>query len=452
MRRAIVALLALSAVLAAASLAGAKGLVLRVPIEGMIDFGLAQLVERAVKEAEDDDADALLIDINTLGGRVDAMIEIRDALVNAQVRTVAFVDPRAISAGALIAISCDSIYFVPGGTMGAATPVEGDTGEAASEKVVSYARTEFRATAERKGRPPDVAAAMVDKEIGVEGLVERGKLLTLTSEQALRVGMADGIVKTEADVLAALSLTGATVRTLSPNWAENIVRFLNHPVIAGLLMTIIFFGIIAEVQTPGFGAAGLTALIALVLFLGGRYVVGLVGLEEVLLLAAGVTLILIEIFAVPGFGVVGFLGIGCLLAAMVLALLGRAPTGGDINLALSTLALSIVVAIIGAVVLFRFVERTPMWARVRLSETQRTEQGWVAAQREPGLEGTVGVALTDLRPAGAAEFAGKRFDVVSEAAFIERGRRVRVLHHEGYRIVVQEVVEPSTGESPSTRA
>lgn len=443
-----VLLRALSASLLAATALGitppalaAKGVVLRVPIEGQIDFGLAQLVERVVREAEQEEADAVLIDINTLGGRIDAMIEIRDALVNSKVLTVAYVDPRAISAGALVAMSCDSIYFAPGGTMGAATPVEGGTGEKASEKVVSYARTEFRATAERKGRPAEVAAAMVDEEIEIKGLVERGKLLTLTATQALEVGMADDIVDSEVALLAHIDLAGASVRTLVPNWAENFVRFLNNPLISGLLLTIIFFGVIAEVQTAGFGLPGTAALIALLLFLGGRYVVGLVGLEEVLLLSAGLVLILIEIFAIPGFGIVGILGILCLLTAVVLALLGRAPGPADLNLALYTLALSMVAAIVGALVLFRFVERTPMWARVKLAEAQRREQGWVASDREASLEGAIGVALTDLHPSGAAEFGGKRYDVVSEAPYIERGRRVRVLRHEGYRIVVQEVNE-----------
>ena len=414
-------------------------LVVRVPISGMIDFGLAVLVQRAVKQAEADGADAILIDINTLGGRIDAMIEIRDHLVDAKVLTVAWVNPRAISAGALIAMSCDSLYVNPGGSIGAATPVVGDTGNKASEKVVSYARSEFRSTAERKGRPADLAAAMVDESIEVEGVIEEGKLLTLTAEQAVELGFAEGFMSSQQELFAHLDLAGAEVVTLRANWGENIVRILNNPVVAGLLMTIVFFGIIAEVQTAGWGLPGMAALIALTLFLGGRYVIGLVGFEEVILLSVGVVLILIEVFAIPGFGVVGLLGVGSVLASLVLALLGRAPSLGDLNVALTTLAVSLIAAIVLALVFFRFVDRSPMWTRVKLATNIDRAGGFIASDLHADLEGAEGVAVTDLRPAGAAEIDGRRYDVVSEAPYIERGCRIRVFKHEGYRILVQAI-------------
>jgi membrane-bound serine protease (ClpP class) len=420
--------------------------VIRVPISGMIDFGLAPLVARAVDEAEKQGADALLIDINTLGGRVDAMIEIRDHLVNANVLTVSWVNPRAISAGALIAMSCDSLFMDPGSTIGAATPVVGDTGNKASEKVVSYTRTEFRSTAERKGRDPDIAAAMVDESIEIDGIIETGKLLTLTGEEAVELGFAQGFMASQQELLAHLDLEGAEVVTLTANWGENFVRLLNNPVVAGILMMIIFFGIIAEVQTAGWGVPGTAALIALTLFLGGRYVIGLVGFEEVILLGIGVLLILIEVFAIPGFGIVGLLGIGSVLASLILAFLGRAPSLGDLNVALLTLALSLIGAIVAAIFFFRFVDRSPMWNRVKLATNNPRAGGFVASDMQLDLEGAEGVALTDLRPAGAAEINGTRYDVVSEAPYIERGTRVRVYKHQGYRIVVQAIPE-STSEA-----
>ena len=420
--------------------------IIRVPISGMIDFGLAPLVERAVKQAENIGADAVLIDINTLGGRVDAMIEIRDHIVNSEVMTISWVNPRAISAGALIAMSCDSLFMDPGATIGAATPVVGDTGNKASEKVVSYTRTEFRGTAERKGRPADIAAAMVDESIEIDGVIEEGKLLTLTADQAVELGFANGLVGSQEALLERVGLSGAEVVTLTTNWGERFVRLLNNPVIAGLLMTIIFFGIIAEVQTAGWGLPGSAALIALTLFLGGRYVIGLVGFEEVILLAIGAVLILIEIFAIPGFGVVGLLGVLSVLASLVMAFLGHAPSLGDLNRALFSLASSMIAAIFLAVIFFRFVDRTPMWSRVKLATNIDREGGFIASDLDSSLEGVEGIAVTTLRPAGAAEFNGVRYDVVSEAPYIERGSRVRVFKHEGYLIVVQAVTE-STSEA-----
>lgn len=426
--------------------AQSSGLVIRVPIEGMIDMGLAPFMRRAVQEAEEHNADAIFVDINTLGGRMDAMIEIRDALVGAEVLTIAYVNPRAISAGALIAMACDSLYMAPGSSIGAATPVSGE-GVKASEKVVSYGRTEFRSTAESKGRPADIAEAMVDEEVEIEGVIDAGKLLTLGATDAVKVGFAEAVLESRAAVLRRNGLEGAEVRAVTPNWAENFIRFLNHPVVSGLLMAIIFFGIIAEVQTAGWGVPGTAALVALALFLGGRYTVGLVGFEELILLLIGFVLITIEAFAIPGFGIVGTLGILAMLAALVLALLGRSPSARDVSVATTMLGTSLIAAIVGAIILFRFVERTPMWSRVKLATTQDAGLGWVASDVEADLVGRRGVAATDLRPAGAATIDGRRYDVVSEAEFIERGASIEVLKHEGYRIVVREI---TGGDEAST--
>jgi membrane-bound serine protease (ClpP class) len=420
---------------------GAEEVVIRVQITGMIDMGLSPFVRRAFDEAQERDARAVLFEINTLGGRLDAMLEIRDAIVEARVPTLAFVHPRAISAGALIAIACDSLYMAPGSTIGAATPVEGDTGVKASEKFVSFSRSEFRSTAERKGRDPELAAAMVDESIEIEGVVKEGELLTLTGSRAVELGFATALVESQDAVLRRSGLSGAVVRTLSPNWGENFIRFLNHPVVAAVLMAIIFFGIIAEVQTAGWGVPGTAALVSLLLFLGGRYVVGLVGFEELLLLLVGFALLVVEALFIPGFGIAGIVGILCLVGSLVLALLGHVPTTTDLVGALYTIGFALVAAIAGALVLFRYVERIPAWRRVTLTATQRPEEGYVAHPMDSSLVGKIGVAATDLHPSGAMVIDGKRYDVVCDAGFVMRGASVRVLKHEGYRIVVEEIAE-----------
>src|SRR5690606_7627527 len=205
-----------------------------VSVDGVIDLGLSPLVARAVEEARARDAAALVVDINTFGGRVDAAVAIRDVLVNAPVRSVAFVNQRAISAGALIALACDTIVMVPGGTIGAAAPVTG-TAEPAGEKALSYVRKEFRATAEIRGRPTAFAEAMVDESVEIAGVVAAGKLLTLTASEALEHGVSDHTAATLDAALAAAGLAGARVASLEPTWAEAVVRFLTHPVISSLL-------------------------------------------------------------------------------------------------------------------------------------------------------------------------------------------------------------------------
>ena len=257
------------------------------PIEGMIDLGLAPFVERVLREATEAGAAAVILEINTFGGRVDAAVAIRDALLNSRVTTVAFVNKRAISAGALIALATEKIVMGDGGTIGAATPVQmgqpGAPAQPVEEKTVSYVRKEFRGTAEARKRPPLIAEAMVDADVEIPDLIEKGKLLTLTTDEALKHKIAEFRADTMAEVLNQLGLAGAEVRRASPNWAENFVRFLTHPVVSSLLMTIGILGIILEIRSPGFGVPGILGIGSLALFFWGHWLVQLAGWEEILL-------------------------------------------------------------------------------------------------------------------------------------------------------------------------
>ncbi len=242
--------------------AGSDSVIYRIAVEGTIDWGLVPYVKRVVDEAEAQRADAILVEINTLGGRLDAMIEIRDAILDAKVRVIGYVNKRAISAGALIALACRELYMNPGATIGAATPVDQE-GRKASEKVVSYARAEFKATAQRNNRPAQIAAAMVDEDIEIDGLVEKGKLLTLTASEAVENKIGDGTYDALDDLLGALDLKGAVVQSPRMNWAEHVIRVLNHPVVSGLLLTIGLLGLITEVLSAGWGVPGTVGLVAM---------------------------------------------------------------------------------------------------------------------------------------------------------------------------------------------
>ena len=315
-----------------------------IAIEGMIDLGLAPFLARTIREAHAAGAAAVLLDINTFGGRVDAAVAMRDSLVNAPVRTIAFVNQRAISAGALIALACDTVIMTKGGTIGAATPVvgggSGDT-QPANEKSVSYVRSEFRATAEARNRPPEFAEAMVDVDVEIAGVIEKGKLLTLTASQAIEHKVAELTADTLDAALAAAALPGAEVRVARQTWAETLVRFLTHPVISSLLMTVGLLGLLVEIRTPGFAVPGTIGLISLGLFFWGHWIVQLAGWEELLLVAIGVLLLALEVFVIPGLTVAGIAGIVALVAGLGMTLVGagatavghhhRAWTGGDLD-------------------------------------------------------------------------------------------------------------------------
>jgi membrane-bound serine protease (ClpP class) len=261
--------------------------------EGVDAFGLAALLERAVREADAAGAAALVLVIDTPGGRLDAVLRMRDALLGAATPTVAFVDRDAFSAGALVAIAAERLWLAPGAVLGAATPVLGDGG-AADEKTVSAVRAVFRATALERGRDPVVAEAMVDPAVAVDGLVAAGSLLTLDLAQAQAFGYADGIAADVPALLAALDLADREVVRVVPALAERLVRVLTSGIVAGLLLSVGIWLLVGDVL--GGGGLGLGALLgslAIATFLFGHLLAGLAGWEAVLLVVAGVVLLLL---------------------------------------------------------------------------------------------------------------------------------------------------------------
>lgn len=413
-------------------------------VEGVIDLGLAPFVERVLAEAAAARAAAVILEVNTFGGRVDAAVLIRDALLRAPVRSVAFVNKRAISAGALISLAAEKIAMADGGTIGAATPVEvgapGGPAQPVAEKTVSYLRKEFRATAESRKRPPLLAEAMVDADVEVPGLSAKGKLLTLTTEEALEHRFADFRADSLDVVLQTLDLAGAEVRRASETWAETVVRFLTHPVISSLLMTIGILGIIVELRTPGFGVPGVLGIASLALFFWGHWLVRLTGWEELLLVVAGIVLLAIELFVTPGFGVTGILGLIALLGGLGLSVVGTGATWEVVLTAVGRVALSLLLAIAVSLALLRFLPRLPFGRRLVLETELTAGEGFFSA---PAMDrawlGKRGTAASTLRPAGIADVEGERVDVVSDGEFIEAGEPITVVRVEGNRIVVRRL-------------
>jgi membrane-bound serine protease (ClpP class) len=412
--------------------------VIVVAIDRTVELGLAAFVRRAIET--NTDAAAIIFDINTLGGRVDAAIQIRDAILEAKPRTVAFIHPRAISAGALIALACDNVLMSQGATIGAATPVQagGGQAEAVGEKMVSYMRAEMRATAEANGRRGDIAEAMVDREVVIEGIVERGKLLTLDTDQAIKLGIADGEFNDLDAVLQALTLRAPSLVDTELNWGEEIARWLTEPTISGLLLSIGMLGLMVAFYTRSVGAFTIAGFVSLALFFGGHAVVHLVGWEEALLFLAGVILVIVEIFFVPGFGVPGVLGLICVITALVLSLIGMpidvSFETGLLADAMTRVLLSLLGAFVLALVVMRMLSRTEFGRALVL---QTAEAGWLSAPPASDLVGRVGEALTDLRPGGKVIIDGARCDATSEREFIGKGARVRVVGKEGHELIVR---------------
>jgi membrane-bound serine protease (ClpP class) len=496
-RRAVAVLclvLGAALLLSAPGRATGDGPVRVIEVSGDIDLGLAPFLARTLDAAAADDAAAVVLDIDTPGGRLDAVLQMRDALLDSAVPTIAFVDRTALSAGALIALSADEIYVAPGAVMGAATPVDG-AGVAADEKVVSAVRSVFRSTAEQQGRDPLVAEAMVDPAVAIDGVVEAGELLTLTGAEALEIDYAEGTATSLSDLLGQLGLDDRPVETASISLAERLARLVSNPLVSSLLLAAGVLLLIGDLLSGGIGVGAALGVASLTLFLGGHLIAGLAGWEDVALVVVGVLLLLLEVFVLPGVGLAGALGLASILGGAFLATLNRDfdVVGSDQLLRAGlTVGLAFVLIAGGLVVLMTLLTRKGGPRRLVLGATlgddvpvtQRSSRGWlgwlgadavlasdreeyagVAADRVPGEDaatadgppadagagrsaplhlprpdarpGAVGVAITDLRPAGVAEIAGRRVDVVTEGEYLRAGDPVEVLVDEGYRRLVR---------------
>jgi len=409
-------------------------------IDSEIDLGLAPYITRVIDEAEKNNASAIVFKINTFGGRVDAATQIKDAILSSKVLTIAFINNRAISAGALIALSCNKIVMVPGSSIGAATVVD-QTGQKVGEKYQSYMRSEMRSTAERNGRRTDIAEGMVDERVLVKGLVDSTKLITLTSEEALKYKIADTIVVDFKATLNYFGLKNAKEVAVTANWAEDVVKFLNNAIISSILIMIGFFGLMAEIKTPGWGVGGTVGLIALVLFFGSSYILQLASVLEILLFVIGLGLLLAEIFVIPGFGIAGISGIILIFTSIFLSLLGSKPfiDMEAVSIAIIQVSGAILFALLGMFVLVKYLPKSSRFNRLVLSESEKAEQGFVSYPSEKDLIGKTGLAFTTLRPGGTAEIDGRRVDVVADSEYINQGTKIKVLRVEGIKVVVTAI-------------
>ena len=430
------ALVSLACVIACAQAADAAPLVYSVPIRGAIEHGVSAFLARGLREAREAGAVAVIIEIDTPGGFVDAALKMRDSIMTAGVPTVAFVNTRAWSAGALIAIACEDVGMKMGGSMGAAEtrPKE--------EKYISAMRAEFEATAEMRGRDPKIAGAMVDADVEIPGLIERGKILTLTAKQAKDVGYADYTVRDIGDLLEQVGLGGAELHEVDMTSSEWLGRALTNDVVSQVLLTLGIVGLAVEVFTPGFGIPGTVGLVSLALFFGGRIVGGLAGWEVVVLFLVGLALLLMELFVIPGFGVVGILGIVSIFASLILSY----PTPAQ---AMGAISISIVVTVFLILLLVRFLSRggkkLGRAGRIVLEHSEAPEEGYVGVSDLRSLLDTEARAITPLRPVGAINVGGRRVEAISEGGFVPEGTHVRVVRVEGNRVFVRPISQEERG-------
>ncbi len=421
-------------------------------VKGTIDMGLAYFFERQIPQLNQDGGDIIILDIDTFGGRVDAATMMKNALLNSEITTVAFINTKAISAGSLISLACDTIIMRSGATMGATTVVDVQS-QKAGEKAQSYMREEMASTAESKGRNPDIAMAMVDETLDIDTLViaegdtlyiddiegaNAGKLLTLRTSTALKYGMADYQMNSLSEVLEHFGYSEKDITRIEPTWSEIIVRFLTDPIVSSLLMTLGFLGLIFEIQSPGWGIPGSVGLLALALFFSTSLIADLASMTELLFMIGGIILLGVEAFVIPGFGVVGILGIILMIYAMFTMLLPAAPTPTDINSALWGLTIAVIGGVFGLGLMIKRMLKSKSWQKISLRESETQAEGYSGSLGLESFIGKSGMALTSLRPAGTALIEDKRLDVVTLGDFIEKDTEITIIRIDGNRIVVDK--------------
>lgn len=408
-----------------------KVYVIRMTDWQQIDPGLAQITNRVFDQAEaDPNAVAVAVVLDTPGGLVHSALQITNRMLGStKLRTIAYVDGHAISAGALIGTAGEKLYMQKGSTIGAAEPRDAATNQTADYKALSVVAGTFESTALARGRDPKIARAMVDKANPIPG--QRGELLTLTYQEAVDKGYADGIVASLDEALTAAGLTGVELVETEITFSERAGRFLTNPLVAVALLVIGVAAIGLEFIKPGLTLPGLVGIVCLGLFFLGNTLVGTAGWVELSLAVIGVLLLIIEAF-VPGFGIFGAGGVLAMGASIFLAV----PSS---ELAWRYLMFTALTFLVVLFYLVRAISRRGLGKAFTLEDTAK---GWQSGRTELiELVGREGRSLTVLRPAGTAAFGDQKLDVVSEGEFVPAGVLVKIVRVEGTRVVVRSEVK-----------
>ena len=468
-----------------------------VNIRDQIGSGISVYISNGIERAEEANADAIIFDVDTPGGRVDSAVDIIDAIQDTEVPTIAFVNREAISAGAMISIACDQIVMVSGGTIGDSAPVS-IQGEEAGEKAVSYIRKTIKSTAERQGHNSHIAVTMVDKkrvlvrmadgEIvsfrpdtyqekrqngeEMEVISAEGELLTLTTDEALEYGFAHGRADTIDELLAMYriveidgvrkalteeaiaqkqeelgtasmqfikSLEGAATDEAMVSLADRIVIFLTSPLISSLLLSLGMLGLWIEIQSPGFGLPGMLGLLCLGIFFGGHMLSQIDAQWAALAFVLGLGLIVVEVFILPGFGIAGISGIILMFGGIFYVF----KSAYQFETAILAFSSVIVLTAIGVIAAFYLFPKTRAWKHFALATEMSSDIGYHSAGDEDfqSYIGQTGTAITPLRPAGAIRLAGKRVDVLTAGDFIPSETPVKVIEVEGSKVFVEALDE-----------
>ena len=413
----------------------------RIRLDGDIDPASQRLVVLGLDKARKAGADYVMLDLNTYGGAVNAADSIRSAILNYEKPVVAYVNMQAASAGALISIACDSIYMKTGSSIGAATVVD-QSGNVMPDKYQSFMRGMMRSTAQANGRDPRIAESMTDT----------ANVLSMTPSEAVAVGYCEGICENITEV--AHSVIGSDefiIKSMEDDmtWLDKLIQFLLNPLLQSIFMMMIIGGIFVEIRTPGIGLPLLTAVIGALLYFAPGYLGHVVSYWEIILFIAGLVLIAVEIFVLPGFGVAGITGIIAVIVALTFAMVDNLELfhwDGSLNLRpiiqpLGIVVISAAAAIFGSVWLVRILYSTRSFDHIALRQEMKAEDGFTGVVS--GLEDLVGKEVTvfsDMRPGGKVKTIDGRIleATLKFGGFASKGETLKVLSAEQGRVYCEK--------------
>lgn len=413
-------------------------------IDEMIAPPVWRTTKMAIDNAHKTDADLILIHMNTYGGMLDAADSIRTKILNSDIPVYVFIDKNAASAGALISIACDSIYMAPGSNIGAATVVDQE-GKVLPDKYQSYMRSMMRSTAEASGRNPDIAQAMVDPNIYVAGISDSGQVLTFTTSEAIANGFCEAKVENKEDIMLHSGFIEYEFIEHEITATDKMIGWLINPMVSGILIMIIIGGIYFELQSPGIGFPIAASIIAALLYFAPLYMEGLANNWEILIFVLGLILLAIEIFAIPGFGIFGILGIAMMITGLTLSMVDSVGPGifnvdtSGLVRSFMIVIISFFIAIFGSIFLSKKLFSTTAFGHLALDAIQNKEEGYTSAlQSYKDLIGKKGKTYTVLRPSGKVVFENELYDATARSGMIDKDVDVIVKDYKNAQLIVDK--------------
>ena len=438
----IISLISALAITVMAMAEDSLSVVYRIRLDQNIDKAAERLVVKGLERADEADADYVLLDLDTYGGAVDAADSIRAAILRYERPVIAYINMQAASAGALISIACDSIYMRTGSSIGAATVVN-QSGEVMPDKYQSFMRGMMRATAQATGRDPKIAESMVDT----------ANVLSLTPEEAIRVGYCDGKAESvDEAVRAVVGDKWFVIKNMEDDmtWLDRLIHLLLNPLLQSIFMMMIIGGIFVEIRTPGIGLPLVTAIAGALLYFAPLYIEQLAASWEILLFIAGLVLIALEIFVIPGFGVAGISGIIAVIVSLAFSMIDNSELlrwDGSLNLQpllrpTACVIFSITAAVFGSVWLVRKLYGTRTFDSIALRQEMRASDGFTGVVS--GLDHMIGeqlVVFADLKPSGKVKGKdGKIYEAaLAFGGYAEKGSLVKVLRTEQGRLYCEKM-------------